>query len=402
MPRPPLEIGTWGSIACRELPTGLWCASARFRDTDGVTRRVEARGASRGKAQTALTAKLRARKAPTVGGLFTPNTRLRELTEKYLQQLQDAGRAPRTLQRYRETIDNHVLKSKGGAGDLRLCECTTGRVEAFLQGIREDHGTASAKIARTVLIGLFELAEKHDAIKGNPAKATSAFTTTRKEVRALTEREVQTLRRRLAAWQAEELPNGRHSRADDLLDVVDIMLATGCRISEALALRWEDVRLDAPTEQVAITGSVVQIKGRGMVLQDHPKSKGSQLAYTVDAPVLDMLCRRWERMTELGAIGPMVFPSSTGSLRDPSSFRTQWRKAARAIGFEWVTPHTFRKTVADRIDKQRGLSSASRYLGHSNEAVTAGHYVMRTKAAADMREVLSGFWADPAKDAAAS
>lgn len=42
MPRPPLEVGTWGSIAVREVSSGAWSASARYRDVDGVTRRVEA------------------------------------------------------------------------------------------------------------------------------------------------------------------------------------------------------------------------------------------------------------------------------------------------------------------------------------------------------------------------
>lgn len=62
-------------------------------------------------------------------------------------------------------------------------------------------------------------------------------------------------RARLAAWQSEPPANGRRRRPDDLLDVVDVMLATGCRISEALALRWQDVDLDA--RKLAITGAVV-------------------------------------------------------------------------------------------------------------------------------------------------
>ncbi|WP_435827018.1 tyrosine-type recombinase/integrase [Micrococcus luteus] len=87
-----------------------------------------------------------------------------------------------------------------------------------------------------------------------------------------------------------------------------------------------------------------------------------------------MLRRRWERSMDLGLVSPMVFPSSTGTLRDPSNYRKQWRTAREAIGFEWVTPHTFRKTVATRLADAEGLAAASAYLGHSGEAVTRTHY----------------------------
>ena len=32
---------------------------------------------------------------------------------------------------------------------------------------------------------------------------------------------------------------------------------------------------------------------------------------------------RWERMTSLGVVSSVVFPLSTGTLRDPSNFRTE-------------------------------------------------------------------------------
>lgn len=142
---------------------------------------------------------------------------------------------------------------------------------------------------------------------------------------------------------------------------------------------------------MTITGAVLSLKGRGMVRQDHPKSRGSMLAYTVDQHTADMLRARWDRSMALGIMGAMVFPSATGTLRNPSSFRAQWRTAA-AIGFDWVPPHTFRKTVATRLADAEGLPAASAYLGHSSEAVTDGHYVERTHVAAVMSAALAGFW----------
>ncbi|UTT46227.1 site-specific integrase [Micrococcus luteus] len=251
MARPSLEIGTWGNIPTPvEISPGVYRATTRFRDTDGVTRKVEARGPSRSKTRQALEAPLRARQTPASRAV-TPDTRLR--------------------------------------------------------------------------------------------------------------------------------------------DVVGITLATGCRISDALALRWQDVDLDG--RKLTINGAVI-VTSAEVVRQDHPKSRGSVKTYTLDATTAEMLRARWERMTGLGLMPAVVFPSSTGALRDPSNYRKQSHTAREAIGFDWVTPHTFRKTVVTRVADEVGLKASLEYLGHANEAVTAGHYRAKAPEAADMTKALTGFWTD--------
>jgi len=44
--RPPLRIGQDGKITRKYLGSGVWVARCKFRDADGVTRRVERRGPS--------------------------------------------------------------------------------------------------------------------------------------------------------------------------------------------------------------------------------------------------------------------------------------------------------------------------------------------------------------------
>lgn len=387
-----MAVGTWGHINNpKEVAPGVFRAMAKVRDVDGVTRKVEARAPSKERARRALKARLRARTAPPAGEI-TPDTRVREAARQWLAEVEERGRAANTVKRYRITVDLHVCKARGGVGELRVRECTTSRMEAFLRGVARDHGAPSAKVARTVMSGILGMAAQHDAIKGNPLREVSPISVPRKRVRALSPADVRVLRARLAAWQSELPANGRRRRPDDLLDVVGIMLATGCRISEALALRWQDVDVDA--RKVAITGAVVVTDRGGAVRQDHPKSAGSVQTYTVDTHTADMLRGRWERSMDLGLASPMVFPSATGTVRDPSNYRKQWRTAREAIGFGWVTPHTFRKTVATRVADAVGLAAASAYLGHSGEAVTRTHYRAKAPEAADMTSALSGFWAE--------
>lgn len=391
MPRPPLEIGTWGNIPTPiEVAPGVFRAMTRYRDTDGVTRKVEARAASRNKARQALETRLRARQAPASREV-TPDTRLRDVVKLWQAELAEKGRAANTIKRYTMTVENHILKGAGGVGDLRLRECSTWRMNEFLQGIRRDHGAASAKVAKTVLAGILSLAARYEAIPTNPLREVAPIPTSRPEVRALSPTDVRILRRRLGEWQSSPPANGRQRRPDDLRDVVDVMLATGCRISEALALRWQDVDLDG--RKLTINGAVI-VTSAGVVRQDHPKSRGSVKTYTLDATTAEMLRARWERMTDLGLMSAVVFPSSTGTLRDPSNYRKQWRTARAAIGFDWVTPHTFRKTVATRVADEVSLKAAAEYLGHSGEAVTGRHYRAKAPEAADMTGALADFWRD--------
>lgn len=54
MARPPLPLGTWGTITTEKIRDGSYRALTRFRDPDGNTRRVTATGPSKAAAERAL------------------------------------------------------------------------------------------------------------------------------------------------------------------------------------------------------------------------------------------------------------------------------------------------------------------------------------------------------------
>lgn len=74
MGRPPLPLGTWGNIRRTQLGPKWWMADTLFRDFDGQTRRVERRGASAAKAETALKEYLLTRSRAGRVGEVTPET----------------------------------------------------------------------------------------------------------------------------------------------------------------------------------------------------------------------------------------------------------------------------------------------------------------------------------------
>ncbi|QHK19377.1 site-specific integrase [Pseudarthrobacter psychrotolerans] len=289
MPRPPLQIGTWGRISRDEVAPGVWRAMARFRDFDGITRKVEARAASvskndRGaKAEQALVAALRDRAMPA-GDDITPDTRLNKLAEIWWLEFMDQDRAINTQRRYLEVKDSYVCP---GVGGLTIREATVSRLDRFLKATTAKHGAATAKLSKTVLSAMLGLAARHGAIGANPLRDVAKVPVNRKEVRALTLEEAAALRAGLRQWQLDSRPRGR-KRPDDLLDVVDVMLATGARIGEALALRWKDVDLKAERPTLTVTGTVIYVPGEGMTIQEHPKSTNSRQRYYL--PRLRLRC----------------------------------------------------------------------------------------------------------------
>jgi integrase len=158
------------------------------------------------------------------------------------------------------------------------------------------------------------------------------------------------------------------------------MLATGARIGEVLALRWSDVDLAASPPTVTISGTVVRVPGEGMIIQDHPKSASGRRRLIIPGFLVDVLLRRQVEQVE-PAESDVVFPSGVGTLRDPSNFRDQWRQARDRLGLNWVTPHSFRKSVATVMsDKDGNSRGAADQLGHAGTAITEKRYVARTHA----------------------
>ena len=237
MGRPPLSVGTSGSISTSPYGTG-YRARTRYRDYDGVTRRVERHGRTKGAAERALRMALRDRVHVGAEAEITPDTKIAGLAETWFAEISAQDRSPGTLRAYRDRLDGQIIP---GLGNLRVRELTTGVVDRHLRAVRDKHGASLAKLCRTVLSGMAGLATRHDALEHNPVRDAGRISPGRpKRVpRALSVAESRELR----AW----LSNDDKARERDLPDLVDMLLATGLRVGEALAVTWDAVDLAAGT-----------------------------------------------------------------------------------------------------------------------------------------------------------
>lgn len=368
--RPPLPVGTYGSISVREERPGRFRARTRFRDFDGQVRYVVRYGTSRSAAERTLKEALVARVEDGHGIGMNGSTTVSALVKEWLRDVDaDPSLARSTKARYRDVAEGFIVP---GVGALRLREIGVAHVDRLLRTITEKHGAANAKTARSVLSGMIGQAMRQGAMHTNPVRDARPIRVEKRAPRALTVEEAKTLLGKLQA-DADAIRL-------DLPDLCEFMLGTGVRIGEACAVQLDQLDLDAGTIEVSRTDTRFGIEER-------TKTKAGWRIIAVPPGIVAMLQRRIadpEIRTDV-----VLFPSPAGRVRDSSNTTGDLRRAFDRAGFDWVTSHTFRKTVATRLD-EAGLSARqiADHLGHAQPSMTLDVYMGRKVAAADAANAL--------------
>lgn len=132
--------------------------------------------------------------------------------------------------------------------------------------------------------------------------------------------------------------------------------------------------MDLERGAVSVSSTLIRIQGEGL-LRKTTKSKSGQRQLLLPVWAVDMLRMRWLRGYR---VDMPVFPNLDGGFRDPSNTRREMTRAAKRIGFGWVTSHNWRKTTATILD-DAGLSARviADQLGHSRPSMTQDVYLGR-------------------------
>ena len=396
MGRSSLPLGTYGAIRVYPTASGFRVRTL-YRDFDGQTRPVERNGKTRSAATRALVEALRDRARTDARSMITGDSRFRDVATVWFASLEEDGRSPSTIQMYGDRLQKQILPA---LGNVKLRELTVGLVDRHLTTVKAQHGNAIAKTTRTVISGICALATRHDALPTNPCRDTQRISSKpKRSPRSLSVPEVQQLRAYLSYDNI--------AVRKDLGDLVSFLIASGARIGEVCALSWTDVDLTEGT--VAIRGTVLRVKGKGLVIS-RPKTKAGErvlelpswcVAMVGDRRTLNTSRQpiRQTRPPHNTQVQPLnsrgwdfVFPTELGHLRDPANTRRDLRDAFRRAGYEGITSHIFRKSVATLMD-DAGLParSAADQLGHAQTTMTQNIYFgrkVRKTGAAEVLEVL--------------
>ena len=124
---------------------------------------------------------------------------------------------------------------------------------------------------------------------------------------------------------------------------------------------------------MTIAGTVIRVKGVGLIVQPHTKSEAGMRTIRPPDWVMDILKRRHvDRSCE------WVFPSSAYTLRDPDNLRKQLRDVVAGTAWVGLHPHAFRHFVSTRLDAAGWTArQIADYLGHDRISTTQDEYMDR-------------------------
>jgi len=368
--RPRTPIGTFGVIATRAQPNGNHVARARYRDWDGTNRLVQATGTSRAAAERKLKQKFAERSLyqPGFNGMSADNS-FPELVTYWLEDMEIEDRLSRTTRNlYERDMRSLALPA---FKDLTLREIGVARCDYFLKQLAK-RSYSRAKHARVVL--RLALAVRHEILPRNPMDHVYRLHRKKTIPDAFTIGEVQEIRTVIKVWESRRILAG--PRPDRQLgQIVEVMLGTSARIGEVLAIRLQDLDLDGPVPTARIAGTIITRKGEPTHRQDHPKTDRSVRRVALPSFALQAIR---SRLLRSGDTEPRALLLSTRA-RTPhttNNIRRLLRDVMDAAGMENVTPHRFRRTVAN--DAQ-GALLASELLGHTDPRITMQHYIQRNE-----------------------
>jgi integrase len=384
MPRHRAAIGTHGLISLlgfvrdeegRRVPAGegqratVWRAHTRFRDADGVSRRVERWARTKARAEHLLKAALAEREEPISGstGLRGEMSML-EAGRIWLEQLEYADIRAKTRRQYGDEFTRYIETSQLQGMTLREVNSVI-VIEHFLQSVADQRGNAAAKAARRLLSNLLNLGVRHRAlaysasrdVRQPRARRDSPSAARRAASRHDTKRAFTRAERDQLLRTADSHPD---DAAEDVADLMAFLAGTGVRLSEALtAVWWPDVDLDAvdadgePAPRVHVRGTKTDMADRVLPLPPW---------------LADRLRRRKTGRWEVGLVFGSPRLKSKNTPRDLRNIGALLRPRFDAAGVPWASSHTFRRTVASWMDDDGApLAEIANQLGHGDINVTA-------------------------------
>jgi integrase len=389
-----LIVGTYGDISCSKQANGSWQARARYCDLDGVVRQYRKSGETKNKAKANLKAFFGEHTGTFGDGVLAPDDNVQCLLDFWFEQMEGAegGPSSETLDHYRShvrwVLDSDKTEQPLGAYQLRHVRPVTIQASLDSSGVSAD----MRKRIRSVLVRAFDLAIFHEAINGNPATSVPSIPVPKVKKKPVPAQDLDAVRAAIREWANAEKRNG--PKSVDLPDIVEMLVATGMRIGELLALRWSDIELTPPPSRRNDEGWFPWLMVNGQIT-----SKGTRVDYgKTDAAIRPIALPDWasallrrRKVAQAPNDLDAVFVTRNGTWHYPTNVQGRLRHIrllddyADLTALQGVTPHSFRRTVATEIDEVYDAEAAKNQLGHTSKTVTERHYINRKLVVPDYR-----------------
>jgi integrase len=305
---------------------------------------------------------------------------------EYVSGIEALAAAGRRSQRGVKLDKDHLrLYLLPALGVHRLATITGADVAGLLRAMRK-RGLSESTLhhALTVLGAVFRLARARRIITTSPLDELDSGERPR--------RRAKTTGHRLDEAELALLV----AHADETYRTAIALLAyTGCRISEALALRWQDV--DLVDAELNVGGQLTRAT-RDTAARIVPRKGGADPYAAVVFPALsEALTAHLERELARGRgrDGDFLLATRTGLPLSQRNVGRALAQAAEAAGLGKVAPHDLRRSFCS-LAARRGVDpvQAARMTGHSLDVFTrvyAGDYGKAQRDEARTRMLAHGF-----------
>lgn len=162
------------------------------------------------------------------------------------------------------------------------------------------------------------------------------------------------------------------------LPFTKFLFLSGCRLSEAIGLRWQHV--DFERQEICICESLAQRKdGNGY----ERVRKGTKTGSVRYLKINSELSKLFEQLSPASKNSEdLIFLNPTGTSHiDSNNFRDRWKKVLKQAGIPYRRPHIIRHSFASHaIEQGIPLTGVAYLLGHSDTrmvAQTYGHLINR-------------------------
>jgi integrase len=348
-----------GSIYRR--PDGTWSAQLSHRDAAGKLRRPTVYG----KTQAEVRRKLADLEQRLEAGepLRDSNITLAAwLAEWTSTALPASSRKQATVDLYTTVTRKHLVPALGRR-PLHLLRPSD--VEGLVLAKRREGLSASTvRTIYTVLRAALDTAVRDGLLRDNPAVKVRRPVAHRQEADHLDAAE--------AARLLEAV------RGDRLEALFRLMLATGLRRGEALALHWSDVDLDKQVLRVRWTLSRTST---GLELGEPKTAKSRRIVPLPRSATLSLERHRERQKEDRLAAGEswleqdLVFTTEIGTPLEPRNVLRRFETLVREAGLRRVSLNTLRHTAASLLlAAGTHTKVVQEHLGHSSYAITADIY----------------------------
>lgn len=296
-------------------------------------------------------------------GVSRSTPALGEWLETWLKDYVAMDRKPSTVANYTTIAKIHLIPEMGR---VRIDKITQTDVQRLIaRKTRSKLAPKSVRLIHHVLRCCLNAAVSHKMLAANPAIGVILPRVERGEIATISPVDV------------FQLQNADLLESEPMFPCVLLMVYTGLRRGEAMALRWSDIDLERGT--LVVQREIVKVAG-GTVYQS-PKTKNSNRLVPFGDALKSILIQHHQRQeviikkTKGYKNQDLVFARETGAPYYPDSFRKILHRILKKAGLENVRVHDLRHTCATLL-MLSGVNPkvVQEILGHSNVNVTLGIY----------------------------